>query len=101
MHIVGESQYQSVLKKAARVQSKGAHFDVALIAEPNNQHDRKAIRVDLLVNGKAQPVGYIAADETERWHKALKSAPRKVVYTWPGEVRAGKGKPVGVVFFAK
>lgn len=101
IHVVGEASYQSVLKKAAKQQDSGVEFDVALVAEPDNRFDKKAIRVDLLIGGKPHTVGYIASDETAKWHRILKTAPKNVTYTWPAELRAGKGKPVGIVFFAR
>lgn len=101
-HIVGESFHQDILKWAQTMEREhGAQFDVALVPEPRNPHDRRAIRVDLLTGSGPRPVGHIARGETDEWHDILQDAPRGVIYTWPAETTGGGPYSIGLVFLAR
>jgi hypothetical protein len=72
VRLVGESNYQDHLEFCAGGRTEdGARVPLVtavLVAEPNNPYDNKAIRVD--VGGRC--VGYIARDETHRFHPILR-----------------------------
>jgi hypothetical protein len=72
VRLVGESQFQKHLEFCAGGRTQdGARVPLVtavLVAEPNNPYDNKAIRVD--VGGRC--VGYIARDETHRFHPILR-----------------------------
>lgn len=102
MHVVGETFHQDILVWAIEQQrNHGAQFDVALVPEPRNPHDRNAIRVDLITGSGPRTVGHIGRSQTREWHEVLRGAPRGVVYTWPAELSGGDGYPVGVIFLAR
>lgn len=71
--VVGEARYQVHLESCSGGRTEtGARMPLVtaeLIAEPDNPYDRNAIRVD--VGGGC--VGYIAREETGRFHPVLRS----------------------------
>lgn len=69
-NIVGESNYQAELESFVGRSEDGAEFmiDAWLVPEPDNRHDRKAIRVDIM----GRTVGYIPRDATSYYHAGLK-----------------------------
>lgn len=102
MRVVGESFHQDILVWAHEQQRRhGALFDVALVPEPRNPHDRNAIRVDLITSSGPRAIGHIPRNMTREWHEVLREAPRGVLYTWPAELSGGDGYPVGVTFLAQ
>jgi hypothetical protein len=98
--VVGESYYQENLALAASWKLPADQsLWVALRAEPSNQHDRQAIRVDWVKpDGSGWlTVGYIPRDQTKDWHPVVASAPAGSVWVWPAElIGGGKSKSWGI-----
>jgi hypothetical protein len=99
--IVGESFHEKVLQWALEESHNGVKFDIALVPEPSNRHDKNAIRVDLLTRRGPRPVGHIAKTETKKWHPILRAAPRNTYFTWPADITGGYGAHIGVQFFVR
>ena len=68
--IVGESQYQNTIAEIAGPKTEDAaefYVKAELIAEPSNQYDKNAVRVDI----KGMTVGYIARHEAPEIQREL------------------------------
>lgn len=71
-NVVGESNYQRDLQRLA-----GDHGDkrcrksctATLVLEDNNEHDNKAVRIDV----DRTPVGYLSRDDARRYRRRLGS----------------------------
>lgn len=71
VEVRGESNYQDTLVRVAGKHTKEGRtveVDAVLFLEPNNPHDRNAIRVE--IGGK--PVGYIPREDAPEMRTALK-----------------------------
>lgn len=69
---VGEQHYARGLKKAFRLASDPDNVVIALVPEPDNAHDKNAVRLDVLVDGLAYKAGYIPRSEARGYSRALK-----------------------------
>ena len=81
IEVVGESFYQSGLRKAARASGieNGVRpsddsplLQAAIFREPNNQYDAKAVKVGLVINGQFEHVGYLARDTAAAFNPILR-----------------------------
>ena len=71
--VVGESNYQSALKKIAGGYTKEKHRDkvkAVLMCEDDNEHDNKAVQV--MISSRA--VGYLCQEDARMHRKRLKKA---------------------------
>lgn len=69
--VVGESNYQSALKKIAGGYTKEKHKDkvkAVLICEDDNEHDDKAVQVTI----SCKTVGYLCREDARTYRKKLK-----------------------------
>ncbi len=80
--IVGESFRQDSVRAVAKV-ADGAPFDLYLVPDPNNPHDRNAIRVMV---GNLH-VGFLPRDAAKVWKKRCEAAMERRELIW-GEGRA-------------
>ncbi|GAA3431333.1 HIRAN domain-containing protein [Kutzneria kofuensis] len=77
LRVVGESHYQQALHIVAHGQAAGnteaQHIKVtaALIPEPENTWDRKAVRVDVVTGNRTVKVGYLPRDVAARYQPDL------------------------------
>jgi hypothetical protein len=68
LSVVGESYYQSALRIVTGGRAAGNGLDqhipviAALIPEPENPHDKNAVRIDVVMGRETVRVGYIARD---------------------------------------
>lgn len=75
--VVGESHYQQALHLVARGQAAGntmaQHLEVtaALIPEPENSWDRKAVRVDVVTGKRTVKVGYLPREVAAKYQPEL------------------------------
>lgn len=75
--VVGESHYQSALHRAARGVAAGQDFDqhlpviAVLVPEPENPYDSHAVRVDVMVGDKAEPVGHLCRSDARAYQPML------------------------------
>ena len=63
--IVGESHYQDVLEEVCdgRTSEGAQHDTLAMLApEPDNRHDRNAIKVMMFIDDDSYTVGYLSRD---------------------------------------
>jgi hypothetical protein len=70
--VVGESHYQDALKRVSECPPTGDHrYECAarLVLEPDNPHDRFAVRVE--VDGRR--VGYLPRGSAKRFNKRLRA----------------------------
>lgn len=82
INIVGES-FRAANVKAVAVAAEGKEFDIYLINEPTNQHDRNACAV-FAANLQ---VGYIGKPDNKVWAKRVNEATEKRELLW-GRARA-------------
>lgn len=94
--LVGESAYQQNISRAARGATIGAGFAdhlpvvALLVPEPENRHDRCAVRVDLAVGHALETVGYLSrADARSYQPELLRLREAGVVGSCPGRVTGG------------
>lgn len=64
--VVGESFQQEVLEQIGRL-TKSKTFEIWLMPEPRNRHDRNAVKV---MAGRHQ-IGYLAKDQAKIWSKRV------------------------------
>lgn len=75
--IVGESLCQEALKIIAGGQAFGQELDrhhpvtAVLVPEPENVHDRNAVRVDVLLGAQSIQVGYLASENARAYQPPL------------------------------
>ena len=74
------------------IKSANASTRVALVREPNNQHDKNAVRIDLEKGGffssKLVPVGYVAAGKAKQMAPRMDSGGKfeaQIVSTFTGD----------------
>jgi hypothetical protein len=82
IEIVGESFRQDAVRAVAKV-ADGAPFDLYLLPDPNNPHDRNAVRVMV---GNLH-VGFLPRDAAKVWNKRCQEAMERRELIW-GEGRA-------------
>lgn len=68
---VGERHYAKTLRRAWKLIPDHDHIVVALVPEPENRHDRNAVRMDILVNGEAFTAGYLPSEDAAQYARAL------------------------------
>ncbi|MGO1543044.1 MAG: hypothetical protein ACTHXA_01755 [Gulosibacter sp.] len=77
LSVVGEQHYLRTIKKALRRSPDANNIEVALSHEPENRHDRNAIRVDIVIDmsggNQLLTAGYLPADVAPEYVAALKS----------------------------
>jgi hypothetical protein len=72
VEVVGESLYQDNIGAAlGHVHMVGMKVDVVLVPEPENFHDRFAVRIDILSGGRQFKAGYIPRYEAKKYHRQL------------------------------
>lgn len=101
-NVVGESFHQESLEMMSRspLSPESSHW-VALRLEPENPHDKNAVRVDWVKpDGTGWlTCGYIARTETAKWRTLLTSTPKGTVWVWPATLTGGThGKFFGLYF---
>lgn len=70
--VVGESYYQATLERLTKqVPDETEMWVAALLPEPTNEHDRHAVRVDLVVDAEHHKVGYIAREDARPYSVVL------------------------------
>jgi hypothetical protein len=70
LKVVGESHYQDALMRVSGAPPSGDHgFEcfAELIPEPENAHDKFAVRVEV----QGEPVGYLPRGSAKRFHKRV------------------------------
>lgn len=82
INIVGES-HRAANVSAVATASAGQPFDIYLVAEPNNQYDKKAVAV----YAANVHVGYIGSPDNKQWFKWVNGALERKELLW-GEGRA-------------
>lgn len=99
--IVGESHYQDTLEDVCGGRSEDAadHDTLAiLIPQPDNPHDRNAVRVVMLVDDEMETVGYLSRDQAVPYHqrmaqmglsRRLAGCRAKIVGGWEGPRGSG------------
>ncbi|MEI8083921.1 MAG: hypothetical protein WCI74_18950, partial [Actinomycetes bacterium] len=90
--IVGESFRQDVIK-AINTLTAGKYFQIYLICEEGNPHDKNAVGVW----AGGQQVGYIAKDQAKKWNKraADATANKQLLNGW-GKCASQDGKTFGI-----
>lgn len=79
--VVGESFYQDALRSAARASGLqdgvrpsdvGTPLQGVIFREPDNEHDPKAVKVGLVVNGQFEHVGYLPRETAAVFNPLLR-----------------------------
>lgn len=83
--IVGEASYQGAIRPSLEFEA------VALVHEPDNAHDSRAVRVE---TQSGDTIGYLARDG---WLTSAIVDERKPYEAWVSEVTGKKGQNRGVV----
>lgn len=99
--VVGESHYQPALHLAAdgaAVQGieNAVRTWCALVPEPENRYDGRAVRVDCLTSYGAVTVGYLARELARGYQPVLRTIPPGVVGICPGMIMGGGAKFYGI-----
>lgn len=85
---VGERYYARALRKAWKVIPDPEHITVALVPEPENPHDPNAVRLDVVIDGRAYPAGHIPREDAAGYSRALRPlAKRGLVGIGDGKIR--------------
>lgn len=94
--IVGESHYQKALEKLCGGKTKHGEdriVDAKMVAEDDNIHDNKAIRVEI----EGEAVGYLSREDARRFRKEMLPDPEES-YSCKARIRGGwdrGGKDIG------
>ncbi len=78
LSVVGEASYQRALKSARRF-AKSQPLYVRLKAEPRNQYDKNAVRVDVLLGWRKPTVGYLSRSDAKKYQQLVRKAKEPVV----------------------
>jgi hypothetical protein len=94
--IVGESHYQPALRRLANEIEVGSDFNqhlpvvAILVPEPENPHDRNAVRVDVATDAGAATAGYLSRYDAPAYQAALFALRNEgYVGTCPGRITGG------------
>lgn len=97
IEVVGESFRQGSLKKAA--QANSGTLNAIIFREPDNEFDRNAVKVGVVVNGAFEHAGYLPRDTAKAFNPVIKefeSAGFRMLACEARLVGGGKGKSYGV-----
>jgi hypothetical protein len=101
--VMGEKHYQEPLVRAARGAIVGYDWDalpevsVLLVAEPDNRHDPRAVRVDVLVDGGSRCAGYLSRENAALYQAhLLRLEASGLVGTCPGPITGGGQNSYGL-----
>lgn len=85
--VVGESHYQPALHRAVREKPPVVAL---LVPEPENPHDRQAVRVEVVTGAQAETVGYLCRSDARAYQPTLLVL-RDAGYvgTCPGRITGG------------
>lgn len=94
--VVGESHYQPAFHRAARGVAAESDFDqhlpvlAVLVPEPENPHDRHAVRVEVVTGAHSETVGYLCRSDARAYQPTLLVL-RDAGYvgTCPGRITGG------------
>jgi len=78
--VVGEQFYQDALRWLASVVEDRKAVIVALVPEPGNPHDSRAVRMDALHGGQHYTVGYLGGDIAPEYHQVLLPLAQRGIY---------------------
>lgn len=75
LEVVGESRYQSGIRRLVDMQRHGGQdLYGLLVAEPLNPFDHHAVRVDLLLDREREIAGYLSREQAYLFQDLIKSA---------------------------
>lgn len=97
IEVVGESFRQGALKKAAQVET--GILNAIIFREPDNEFDRNAVKVGIVVGGSFEHAGYLPSDTAKAFNPVMRdfeAAGFRMLACEARLVGGEKGKSFGV-----
>ncbi|WP_104176663.1 HIRAN domain-containing protein [Cryobacterium sp. Y50] len=69
--VAGSSLYQKNISEAVRSVGPDGRLAVVLVPEPLNAHDKTAVRVDVLAEGRQLKAGYLPREDARKYFEVL------------------------------